>query len=70
MLLVKKTFQYQTIIIDDRGHLNDPEFLEALNKWGELGWKHKEEQPIGSMRLAVLLEREVILDTPKEVSDD
>jgi len=29
-----KSYQYQTVIIEDRGHLNDPEFLAALNEFG------------------------------------
>ncbi len=53
-----KTYEYITIIIKDRGHLDDPEFLEALNEFGKKGWKHKEEQAKGSDKLAVLLERE------------
>jgi len=70
MVLVRKLFQYKTIIIQDRGHLNDPEFLEALNTYGALGWEHKTDMPMGATQLAVLLKREVILDEPKEVSDD
>ena len=72
-----KVYQYQTIVIEDRGHLTDPVFLKALNEQGGVagvvscplcgemghsvanGWKHREEQPLGAAKLAVLLEREV-----------
>ncbi len=29
-----KAYQYQTILIPDRGHLDDPELLTALNQQG------------------------------------
>jgi len=29
-----KTYEYKTIQIEDRGHLDDPEFLSALNEQG------------------------------------
>ena len=29
-----KSYEYQTVIIPDRGHLDDPEFLRALNEQG------------------------------------
>jgi transposase-like protein len=29
-----KSYQYETVIIADRGHLDDPEFLEALRAFG------------------------------------
>jgi hypothetical protein len=29
-----KTYQYQAVVIEDRGHLTDPEFLHALNEQG------------------------------------
>lgn len=71
-----KIYQYQTIQITDRSHLDDPELLLALNTEGSQcglvecpvchkkhaeasGWKHKEDQPKGSDKLCVLLEREV-----------
>lgn len=31
-----KIYQYQTVVISDRGHLTDPEFLAALNDNGIL----------------------------------
>jgi hypothetical protein len=75
-----KTYQYKTIIISDRGHLDDPGLLLALNEAGlsEInpdcprcgikghavahGWKHKEDQPKGANKLAILVEREVEID--------
>ena len=69
MPLISKVYQYRTIIIEDRGHITDPRFLAALNEQGSMGWKHKEEQAVGSSRLAVLLEREIVLSSPKEASD-
>ena len=56
-----KTYEYQTIVIEDRGHLTDPVLLAALNEQGKLGWKHKEDQELGASKLAILLEREVIV---------
>jgi hypothetical protein len=76
-MITGKTYKYQAIVINDRGHLTDPEFLNALNEQGALvetyvcplcggicptlasGWKHKEDQPMGANKLAVLLEREI-----------
>ena len=60
--MVRKTYEYCAIVIEDRGHLTDPEFLAALNEQGKLGWRHKEEQPMGSSKLAVLLERETVVE--------
>ena len=59
----KKTYAYQTIVIDDRGHLDDPEFLAALNEQGAEGWRHKEDATKGASKLCVLLERETIHDS-------
>jgi hypothetical protein len=61
----KKSYQYKAEVVDDRGHLDDPEFLAMLNKEGAEGWKHKEDQPKGSRQLVVLLEREVLVDDDK-----
>ena len=58
--MAKKTYEYKSMIISDRGHLNDPEFLDMLNKEGADGWKRSEEQPMGSNKLVVLLERETV----------
>lgn len=73
-----KDYQYKAVVLEDRGHLTHPAFIDALNNEGRAqgtvpcpccggascgakanGWKHKEEQPMGSSKLAVLLEREV-----------
>lgn len=61
-MAAKKTYEYQALVVDDRGHLNDPEFLAVLNEWGAQGWKRSEEQPMGSTRLVILLERETVHD--------
>ena len=45
------------MVIEDRGYLNDPEFLAMLNAEGAQGWKHREDQPMGSTKQVVLLER-------------
>jgi hypothetical protein len=58
--VVKKKYQYQAVIIDDRAHLDDPEFLSVLNEEGAKGWKRSEELPKGSSKLVVLLERELV----------
>lgn len=57
-----KKYDYKTIVIEDRGFINDPVYLHALNAEGAFGWRHKEEQIVGSRKLAVLLERETIVD--------
>lgn len=59
---VKKTYEYKSVVIEDRGFLNDPEFLNLLNTEGAKGWKHKADQVMGSNRQVVLLEREVAHD--------
>ena len=61
----RKTYEYMAIIIEDRGHLNDPEFLAALNEHGAKGWKRSEEHAMGATQLVVLLERE----TEREVDE-
>ena len=58
----QKTYEYKAVLIEDRGFLNDPEFLAMLNKEGADGWKHRTDQPMGSTRQVVLLERETIRD--------
>lgn len=67
MALISKKFEYRTLLIPDRGHLDDEGFLTALNDWGQRGWKRSEEAAKGSNWLAVLLEREVVLPKPEEV---
>lgn len=57
-----KTYEYKAVLIEDRGFLNDPEFLDMLNREGADGWKHKADQAMGSTRQAVLLEKETIHD--------
>ena len=59
---VAKIYQYKAIVIEDRGHISDLHFLAALNRAGAEGWKHKEEQPKGSSKLAILLERELTVE--------
>jgi hypothetical protein len=58
---ITKIYQYKVIVLEDRGHITDPRLVHALNVEGAEGWKHKEEQSIGSSRLAVMLERELTL---------
>lgn len=55
-----KKYEYCTVLIEDRGHLDDPDYLRMLNEMGALGWKRSQEAPKGANKLAVLLEREVI----------
>lgn len=62
----RKFYEYQAIVVDDRGHLDDPEFLAVLNEWGARGFKRSEEAPKGSKQLVVLMERE----TEREVEGD
>ena len=57
-----KTYEYKTVVIEDRGFLNDPVFLETLNREGADGWKHKADQPMGSNKQVILLERETVHD--------
>ena len=57
-----KVYDYVSIIIDDRGHLDDPEFLDALNYWGSRGYKRSEEQAKGAKQLVILFERERIIE--------
>jgi hypothetical protein len=59
---MRKTYEYKAVVIEDRGFLNDPEFLEMLNREGTDGWKHKSDQPMGSNRQVILLERETMHD--------
>jgi hypothetical protein len=59
----RKTYEYQTVVIEDRGFLDDPEFLYALNEQGANGWRHKEDQQKGSSQLCVLMERETVVDS-------
>lgn len=56
----RKTYEYCTVLIEDRGHLDDPDYLRMLNEMGAQGWKRAQEAPKGSSKLAVLLEREVV----------
>ena len=58
-----KTFEYQTVVIAYSGHLTDQGFIATLNEFGAQGWKHKEEQPAGSGKLALLMEREILPGT-------
>lgn len=67
---IVKTFQYCTVVIEDRGHLDDPKLLAALNDMGSKGWKRSEEHEKGSNKLAILFEREVQLDTPVWIGKD
>ena len=57
---VKKTYEYKAVVIEDRGHLSDPEFLGALNDFGAEGWKRSEEQAMGATKLVILFERELV----------
>jgi len=59
---MRKTYEYEAVVIEDRGFLNDPEFLETLNREGAEGWKHKSDQPMGSNRQVILFERETVHD--------
>jgi hypothetical protein len=58
---VTKIFQYKALVTEDRGYISDPHFLAVLNKEGSDGWKHKEEQAMGASKLAILLERELMV---------
>lgn len=58
---VTKIFQYKALVTEDRGYISDPHFLAVLNKEGFDGWKHKEEQAMGASKLAILLERELMV---------
>ena len=58
---VTKVFQYKALVTEDRGYISDPHFLAVLNKEGSDGWKHKEEQAMGASKLAILLERELMV---------
>ena len=66
----EKIYQYKVIIIPDRGHITDPRYVAALNLEGADGWKHREEQAVGSSKLAILLERELVLARPVPVTLD
>lgn len=57
-----KSYEYKTLVLEDRGHLSDPLLLSALNAEGAAGWRHKEDQPKGASQLAILLERETTHD--------
>ena len=62
---IVKVYQYKTVVMEDRGHISDPRFLEVLNReatTGADGWRHKEEQVVGASRLAILVERELAVD--------
>ena len=65
----KKTYEYCACIIDDRGFINDPEYLAMLNEQGREGWRHRHEQSMGANRLVVLLERETIHDGEATAKD-
>lgn len=58
----KKVYEYRACIIDDRGYIDDPEYLAMLNEQGKDGWRHKHEMPKGSNKLVVLLERETVVE--------
>ena len=65
-----KVYQYKIIVITDPGHITDPRFTDTLNAEGAHGWKHKEEQKVGSSKLAILLEREIMVQAwPPEEPD-
>lgn len=64
-----KRYEYKAVLIEDRGFLNDPDFLDMLNKEGADGWKHRADQPMGSTRQVVLLERETIHDGETPAKD-
>ena len=61
-MAIQKIYEYKAVTIEDRGFLNDPVFLEMLNREGADGWKHRVDQPMGANRQVVLLERETVHD--------
>ena len=67
---MKKAYEYKTIVIEDRGFITDVVFLHALNIEGAAGWRHKEEQVMGAKKLAVLLEREILVEEYVQETSD
>ena len=55
---MRKTYEYEAVVIEDRGFLDDPEFLAMLNEEGASGWRHRADQAKGASKQVVLLERE------------